>query len=85
MQKVLEPLQKVRSIPLLSGAEGEDIDEWISAGVPGGSITADQNKYFKFHHTNGSYSYHFKQYCNPTFNSKVYNIHHCKYFSPRIS
>lgn len=52
MQKVLEPIQKVQSIPLLSGGQGEDIDEWISAGVPGGSIATDQNKYFKFHHTN---------------------------------
>lgn len=52
MQKILEPLQKVHPIPLESGAEGEDIDEWISAGVPGGSITTDVNKYFKFHHTN---------------------------------
>lgn len=53
IEKTLEPLQKVRSIPLLSGGEGEDIDEWIKGGVPGGSIKTDPDKYFKFHHTNG--------------------------------
>ncbi|XP_022332112.1 carboxypeptidase Q-like [Crassostrea virginica] len=52
IEKTLEPLQKVRSIPLLSGGEGEDIDEWIKGGVPGGSIKTDPDKYFKFHHTN---------------------------------
>ncbi|XP_048733774.1 carboxypeptidase Q-like isoform X2 [Ostrea edulis] len=53
MKKVLEPLQKVRSIPLSPGGGGADIDMWIRAGVPGGSIFTDDNRYFKFHHTNG--------------------------------
>ncbi|XP_062607867.1 carboxypeptidase Q-like [Saccostrea cucullata] len=53
MKKIIEPLQKVRSIPLLPNGGGEDIAEWINAGVPGASIATDDNKYFKFHHSNG--------------------------------
>lgn len=55
MKKVLEPFQKVRSIPLSPGGGGADIDMWIRAGVPGGSIFTDDNRYFKFHHTNGEF------------------------------
>jgi hypothetical protein len=55
MKKIIEPLQKIRSIPLSPGAEGADIDMWINAGVPGGSLTTDDNRYFKFHHSNGEY------------------------------
>ena len=34
-------------------ADGGDVNFWILNGVPGGSLSNDNDKYFYFHHTHG--------------------------------
>jgi len=37
---------------LRSPCQGPDIQSWINAGVPGGSLWTRNEKYFYYHHTN---------------------------------
>lgn len=32
--------------------DGPDIESWIKAGIPGGSLWTQNEKYFYYHHTN---------------------------------
>jgi len=38
---------------VVGGGDGEDIEPWIAAGVPGASLHNDNEKYFYFHHSGG--------------------------------
>ncbi|OWF45518.1 carboxypeptidase Q-like [Mizuhopecten yessoensis] len=53
MKSVLDLLQPINATKLKPGADGEDIDMWMSHGVPGSSLYLDTSKYFYYHHTNG--------------------------------
>jgi len=35
-----------------SPCDGPDIESWINAGIPGGSLWTRNEKYFYYHHTN---------------------------------
>lgn len=37
---------------LRSPSVGPDISYWVNAGVPGGSLWTQNEKYFNYHHTN---------------------------------
>lgn len=37
---------------LRSPCQGPDIEYWVNAGVPGGSLWNRNEKYFYYHHTN---------------------------------
>lgn len=37
---------------LRSPQDGPDITRWVDAGVPGGSLWTQNEKYFNYHHTN---------------------------------
>lgn len=47
--RLLAPLGDMK---LKTPGTGPDIDNWIRAGVPGGSLTTQSDKYFYYHHTN---------------------------------
>uniref|UniRef100_A0A2K6ET23 Carboxypeptidase Q n=1 Tax=Propithecus coquereli TaxID=379532 RepID=A0A2K6ET23_PROCO len=53
MKEVMSLLQPLNVTQVLSHGEGEDINLWIQAGVPGASLLDNLNKYFFFHHSHG--------------------------------
>lgn len=48
--KLFEPINATR---LQTGASVPDLEEWVKKGVPGASLSAINDKYFYFHHTEG--------------------------------
>ncbi|KAJ8415744.1 hypothetical protein AAFF_G00403010 [Aldrovandia affinis] len=53
MAEVMKLLQPINATKLEEPAEGTDIQMWMDAGVPGGSLLTENSKYFWFHHTHG--------------------------------
>lgn len=41
---------------VFDGADGTDINPWLQAGVPGGSLENQNDRYFFFHHSNGEWA-----------------------------
>ena len=48
--KLLKP---INASTLYHKAQGPDISFWIKNGVPGGSLSTDNEEYLYFHHSNG--------------------------------
>ena len=53
IKEVMKLLEPIGASNLYPNQEGEDISFWVKAGVPGGSLSADNGQYFYFHHTDG--------------------------------
>jgi carboxypeptidase Q len=53
MREVLQLLQPINATTLVLGGGGEDVNPWMRAGVPGGSLANYNHNYFDFHHSNG--------------------------------
>lgn len=53
MEKVMSLLKPINASSLYHGADGGDVSFWILNGVPGGSLSNDNARYFYFHHTHG--------------------------------
>ncbi|XP_003782607.1 carboxypeptidase Q [Otolemur garnettii] len=53
MEEVMSLLRPLNITQVFTKGEGEDINFWIQAGVPGASLLDDLNKYFFFHHSHG--------------------------------
>ncbi|XP_012617435.2 carboxypeptidase Q [Microcebus murinus] len=53
MKEVMSLLQPLNITQVLSHGQGEDINVWIQAGVPGASLIDNLYKYFFFHHSHG--------------------------------
>lgn len=52
LQKIMNLLAPLGEMKLRSPGTGPDIAEWIEAGVPGGALWNQNEKYFYYHHTN---------------------------------
>lgn len=52
LQEVMKLLNPIGKLGLRYPSEGPDIAGWIEAGVPGGSLWTQNDKYFNYHHTN---------------------------------
>ncbi|XP_045416372.1 carboxypeptidase Q [Lemur catta] len=53
MKEIMNLLQPLNITQVLNHGEGEDINLWIQAGVPGASLLDNLYKYFFFHHSHG--------------------------------
>ena len=53
MENVMTLLKPINASTLYRKADGGDVSFWIKNGVPGGSLSNDNEKYFYFHHSNG--------------------------------
>jgi len=53
MTQIGQLLTPINASIVTPGEGGTDIDLWIGAGVPGGSLLNDNQKYFWFHHSAG--------------------------------
>ncbi|XP_070538745.1 carboxypeptidase Q-like [Ptychodera flava] len=53
MEHIVQLLAPVNATQLSKGAEGTDIELWLRAGVPGGSLADDIDTYFWYHHSDG--------------------------------
>lgn len=53
MQKVMALLKPVNASTVHHNASQGDVSFWIKNGVPGGSLSNDNEQYFYFHHSNG--------------------------------
>ena len=53
MEKVMKLLKPINASTLYHKAQGPDISVWIRNGVPGGSLSTDNEEYLYFHHSNG--------------------------------
>ena len=51
MAQVVAPLAVIGAGNLTKGGGGEDINNWMVNGVPGGSPKTNNEAYFDFHHT----------------------------------
>lgn len=52
LENIMGLLGPLGKMGLRSPSQGPDIEDWIAAGVPGGSLWNDNEKYFNYHHSN---------------------------------
>ncbi|KAI4498377.1 hypothetical protein M0802_006556 [Mischocyttarus mexicanus] len=52
LQEILKLMSPLGDMKVSTPNEGPDIDYWVNAGVPGGSLWNKNDKYFYYHHTN---------------------------------
>ncbi|XP_011260424.1 carboxypeptidase Q [Camponotus floridanus] len=52
LQRIMLLLAPLGNMKLDSPCDGPDIESWINAGIPGGSLWTRDEKYFYYHHTN---------------------------------
>lgn len=52
LQRIMNLLAPMKEMNLRSPSAGPDIEGWVNAGVPGGSLWTQNDKYFYYHHSN---------------------------------
>ncbi|XP_017789701.1 PREDICTED: carboxypeptidase Q-like [Habropoda laboriosa] len=52
VESIMKLLSSMGELNVSQPSEGPDISAWIDAGVPGGSLWNQNEKYFNYHHTN---------------------------------
>ncbi|XP_043793918.1 carboxypeptidase Q-like [Apis laboriosa] len=52
LEEILKLFSSMGEMKLQSPNDGPDIDYWVKAGIPGGSLWTQDDKYFYYHHTN---------------------------------
>ncbi|PIK44667.1 hypothetical protein BSL78_18461 [Apostichopus japonicus] len=53
MKQVLDLLSPINATTLQVSTEGGDVQSWMDAGVPGGNLLNQNDRYFWFHHSDG--------------------------------
>ncbi|XP_012221529.2 carboxypeptidase Q [Linepithema humile] len=52
LERIMRLLAPLGDMKLRNPCQGPDIESWVNAGVPGGSLWTRNKKYFYYHHTN---------------------------------
>ncbi|KAG7191050.1 hypothetical protein KM043_007096 [Ampulex compressa] len=52
LDRIMGLLSPMGEMKVRTNHEGPDINDWIEAGVPGGTLWTQSEKYFYYHHTN---------------------------------
>ncbi|XP_053975914.1 carboxypeptidase Q-like [Hylaeus volcanicus] len=52
LERIMGLLAPMGQMKLRNPCDGPDIESWVNAGIPGGSLWTQNEKYFYYHHTN---------------------------------